>query len=121
MPDDRRREPRKPSELLVLLWGIDAEGLPFAQSAIARNISRQGALLSGVKQPLRCEDPIMIQVGTKRARFRVIWTRDSKNGEKILAAVQKLETQECPWEDQLEVSLRATAQRLEAQSTELAR
>jgi len=121
MPSERRREPRIPSTLSVLIWGIDAEGLPFAQSAVVRNISRQGALLSGVTQPLRCGDPIVIQVGTKRARFRVIWSRDSKNGERVLAAVQKFETQECPWEDQLDAAPRADAQNFEVHSNEPAR
>jgi len=98
---DRRREPRIEASLTVLIWGIDAQGLPFAQRALARNVSRQGALLSGVEQLLRCGDPIVIQSHKKRARFRVVWTRDSGNGEKVQAAVQKLEAEECPWSEEL--------------------
>ncbi|SRR5579884_3431319 len=120
MPDDRRREPRKSSELSVLIWGIDADGLPFAQSAVARNISRQGALLSGVCEPLRCGDPIVIQLGKRQARFRVIWSRDSKDAEKILAAVQKLENQQCPWEDQLKSPSRSAAQSFAASPKQVA-
>jgi len=117
MPVDRRREPRVESDLEVLIWGIDAEGLPFTQTALARNISVQGALLSEVKQALRCGDPIVVQYGKERARFRVVWTRDSGNGEKIRAAVQKLEGEECPWRDELR--LRAPLSSADATSTGL--
>lgn len=104
MPVDRRREPRVESNLSVLIWGIDAQGLPFAQSALARNVSGQGALIAGVAQPLRCGDLIVIQYGKKRAKFRVVWTRDSRNGDKVRAAVQKLENESCPWEEELKAS-----------------
>jgi hypothetical protein len=103
MTVDRRREPRVESNLRVLIWGIDAQGLPFAQSALARNISGHGALLSGIEQVLRCEDLIVIQYGKKRARFRVVWTRNSDNGEKVRAAVQRLEAEQCPWEEELQL------------------
>lgn len=103
MTVDRRREPRVESNLPVLIWGIDAQGLPFTQSALARNISGHGALLSGIEQLLRCGDLIVVQYGKKRARFRVVWTRDSANGEKVRAAVQRLEAEKCPWEDELQL------------------
>jgi len=103
MQIDRRREPRVESNIPVLIWGIDARGLPFAQSALARNISSRGALLLGIEQPLRCGDLIAIQYGKKHARFRLVWTRDSGDGEKVRAAVQRLETEECPWKDELQL------------------
>jgi PilZ domain len=102
MTVDRRREPRVESSLEILIWGSDAQGMPFAQTALARNISRQGALLSGLKQALRCGDLIVVQYRKVRARFRVVWTRS--NGENIQAAVQKLEGQDCPWIDELQMS-----------------
>lgn len=108
MPVERRREPRIESNLSILIWGMDAHGLPFAQSALARNISGQGALVCGVEQELRCGDLLVIQYQKKRARFRVVWTRDSANGEKIRAAVHKLETQECPWKEELQLAGRDT-------------
>jgi len=67
-----------------------------------RNISGHGALLWGIEQLLRCGDLIVVQYGKKRARFRVAWTRDSANGEKVRAAVQRLESEECPWEEELQ-------------------
>jgi len=103
MTVDRRREPRAESNLAVLVWGTDAQGLPFAQTALARNISGQGALLSGINQTLRYGDLIIVQYRKLRARFRVVWTRNTSNGDKTLAAVQKLGSDRCPWKDELQV------------------
>ncbi len=98
---DRRQEPRAESSLRVQIWGLDAQGLRFSQDAIARNISGSGALLSGVERQLRSGDLIGLQYGDLRARFRVVWMRESGNGEKIRVAVQKLETETCPWQEEL--------------------
>ena len=98
---DRRREPRVASSLTVLIWGTDIEGQRFAQSARARNISQQGALLAGIERQLRPGDPLGVQHGSKRARFRVVWARRSGTEEKTLAAVQKLESEACPWLEEL--------------------
>jgi hypothetical protein len=103
MTVDRRREPRAESNLAVLVWGTDAQGLPFAQTALARNISGQGALLAGINQALRYGDLIIVQHRKVRARFRVVWTRNTENGDKTVAAVHKLEGDRCPWQDELRV------------------
>lgn len=97
----RPRETRVESSLRVLIWGLDAQGLRFAQGAIARNISGSGALLSGVERQLRPGDLIGLQYGACRAHFRVVWTRESGNGEKIRVAVHRLETENCPWQEEL--------------------
>jgi len=110
MTVDRRREPRAESNLAVLVWGTDAQGLPFAQTALARNISGQGALLSGINQTLRYGDLIVIQYQKLRARFRVVWTRNTSNGDKTLAAVQRLGSDQCPWKDELQVRGSTTAE-----------
>lgn len=101
MTVERRREPRMESYLPVVIWGIDAEGLPFSQSALARNISGLGALLFSVERVLRCGDMIRVQYGTHRARYRVVWSRDSENGEKVRVAVERFKVDPCPWEDKL--------------------
>ncbi len=81
----------------ILIWGLDAKGVRFAQSALARNISGQGALITGVEQPLRPGDLVGIQHEQNWARFRVIWSRDSGKEEKIQVAVQKLAQETTPW------------------------
>jgi hypothetical protein len=99
---DRRREPRLGSSLLVLIWGIDMEGRRFSQTALARNISAHGALLTGVGWALRPGDLLAIQYREKRARYRVVWSRNSETEEKVLAAVQRLEGETCPWMEELQ-------------------
>ena len=105
---DRRREPRMKSNLTVLIWGIDIEGMRFSQSALARNISQHGALLAGIEWQLRPGDLLGIQHGQKRARFRVVWARSSGTEEKTLAAVHKLEAEACPWLEKLHPPTEAT-------------
>lgn len=50
---DRRREPRTPTDLPRLVWGVDIQGERFMQEAHARDISLSGALLSGIDADLR--------------------------------------------------------------------
>jgi len=101
MPE-RRREPRFESDLSVIIWGVDANGMPFAQNVFARNISSRGALLSGFEQEVRCGDLVMIQYRDKQARFRVVWTRASGDEAKTRIAVQRLESDPCPWSQLLD-------------------
>jgi hypothetical protein len=98
---ERRRETRIQVELPVRIWGFTAQHVQFVQDAIARNISASGALLSGIDHELRSGDLIGIQYGEKRARFKVVWVRDSGTRHKTQAAVHRMEGEECPWEQDL--------------------
>jgi hypothetical protein len=98
---ERRREGRQVEDLPIRIWGVDERGSWFTQFALARDISRGGALLMGLEQELRCGDLILLQYGTVKARFRIVWLRDSEGPYKIQAAVQKLEEDECPWSEVL--------------------
>jgi hypothetical protein len=100
MPD--RPEPRLETDLIVRVWGMDAEGHPFFQNAHARNISSEGALISGLEHQLTAGDTIGVQLGSVKARFRVIWVLDAGHLQKIQAGVQMLTGQSCPWKDELE-------------------
>ena len=103
---ERRNEERIPTSLSVRIWGLDSSGARFEQDAVARNISAGGALLSGIAQPLRPKDLIVVQYESNKASFRVVWTRPSGNNQKILAAVQRREADECPWRNLLNESVR---------------
>ena len=98
---DRRREPRKPLDLLLLVWGVDTQGERFLQEAHARDISLSGALLSGLGVDLKSGDVIGILYGKKKARYRVVWVRYDEMGDKMQAAVHRLESDACPWLDLL--------------------
>ncbi len=90
-----------PVNLLVRVWGIGADSRPFFQNGHAGDISTQGAKLSGIERQLTTGDVIGVQLGNKKARFRVVWVNDAGPLQKIQAGVQMLEGQQCPWEQEL--------------------
>ena len=98
---DRRREPRTEIDLALTVWGIDTKGDRFLQQAHARDISLSGALLSGLNAELRSGDVIGILYAGKKARYRVVWVRESGNSAKVQAAVHRIAPDECPWKELL--------------------
>ena len=98
---ERRHESRFVTDVSVRLRAVDDYGRWYAEQALARNVSLGGALLAGLDQPLRCGDLVILHYQERHGRFRVVWTRDSGGPLKILAAVQRLEDDECPWSDLL--------------------
>jgi hypothetical protein len=97
--NDRRRESRVSTDLLLTVWGVDTRGERFLQEAHARNISLSGALLSGLDSELRSGDVIGILYAGRKARYRVVWVRHSGSAQKVQAAVQRFALDECPWKD----------------------
>ena len=85
------------ADLLVRIWGMGANGRAFFQNAYARNLTPQSALLSGIDHRLNQGDVIGVQLGEKKARFRVVSVRDVGLPQKIQAEIQLLNGQECPW------------------------
>ena len=98
---DRRREERVLANLAITVWGVDTRGERFLQQATARDISLSGALLTGLEAELKSGDVVGVLYAGKKARFRVVWLRYSDSQEKIQAAVQRIETEACPWMDVL--------------------
>lgn len=99
---DRRKESRVETSLRIMIWGLDAQGSRFSQAATAGNISLSGALLSGIERELRCGDLIGVQYANRHARFRIVWTRETGNGERIQVAIHRLEAEGCPWVEELQ-------------------
>ena len=83
--------------LAVQVSGRDCNGTPFTQRVTASNVSRSGALLSGLSRGMRSGDLLWVEYEQRKARFRIVWVRDSQSGLKTQAAIQKLETEKCPW------------------------
>jgi PilZ domain-containing protein len=96
-----RPEPRIAADLPVRVFGMGADDHPFFQNAQASNISKDGALLSGIEHQLKVGDIIGIQHGSKKARFKVAWVVDAGALQKIQVGVQMLSDQECPWNELL--------------------
>jgi hypothetical protein len=94
---ERRHEPRAQVDLAVQISGTGANGMPFTQSATASSISNGGALLSGLFQEIRSGDLLWVEYQQRKARFRIVWVRDSQSERKTQAAVQRLAKEECPW------------------------
>jgi hypothetical protein len=98
---DRRREPRTDADIALTVWGVDTRGDRFLQEAHAREISLSGALLFGLDSELRSGDVIGILYAGKKARYRVVWVRQSGTSHKVQAAVHRFTTDECPWKNLL--------------------
>jgi hypothetical protein len=98
---DRRREPRADVDIGLTVWGVDTRGDRFLQEARAREISLSGALLFGLDSELRSGDVIGILYAGKKARYRVVWVRQSGTTHKVQAAVHRFTTDECPWKNLL--------------------
>jgi len=96
---DDRPESRLDAQIIVRVWGMDADGRPFFQNVNASNISSEGALLSGIRHPLKTGDVIGIQHNEKKARFKVVWVKDAGLPRKFEAGVQILPNQSSPWLD----------------------
>jgi hypothetical protein len=46
---------------------------------------------------MRSGDLLWVQYEQRKARFRIVWVRDSESDLKTQAAIQKLDKEECPW------------------------
>ena len=98
---ERRQEPRWPVDIQVMVCGVNTEGERFLQEAHARELSLSGALLTGLDADLRSGDVVGILYGKRKARYRVVWIRYDAGGEKMQAAVHRMQGDECPWRELL--------------------
>jgi hypothetical protein len=94
---DRRREPRSVVDVALLVWGVDTKGERFVQQARAHDISLSGALVTGLESDLRPGDVVGILYQGKKARFRVVWIRYDGAGERMQAALHRMDSDQCPW------------------------
>jgi hypothetical protein len=99
---NQKIEPRAGVDLPVRIWGMSAEGRPFSQSARARNISSDGALLTGVETELKVGEVIGLQCGDKKTRCAVNWVMSTGEIDKNQVGV-KIVAAECPWQSYLPV------------------
>jgi PilZ domain len=95
---DKRPETRVSADLPVRIWGMDAAGRPFFQNALAGNLSSEGAQLSQVSHSLKMGEIIGIQYGDKKARFNIMWVKNSVAPGRNEAGVKILAGQTVPWE-----------------------
>jgi hypothetical protein len=78
---DRRLSPRIEVQLPVQVWGMDAHGQPFTNSALVTNMSIGGLVVQGVRRKIRTGEILDVQMGEDKAQFRVVWVVSEGNGE----------------------------------------
>src|SRR5438477_7618337 len=94
---EKRPEARVLADIPVRIWGMDADGKPFFQSALAGSLSCDGAQLTNLHFCLKIGDIIGVQYGDAKARFKVIWANPSVAPRRNKAGVQILPDQVTPW------------------------
>jgi hypothetical protein len=95
---EKRPESRVSADIPVRIWGMDASGRPFFQNAVAGNLSSEGAQLSQISHSLKMGEIIGIQYGDKKARFHIMWVKNSVAPGRNEAGVKILQGQVIPWE-----------------------
>lgn len=90
-------ETRVSAELPVRVWGMDADGKPFFQNAIASNLSKEGALLTRIQHPLKMGEILGVQYGEKKARFEIKWVKAIAQPKGFDAGLKILPNQSIPW------------------------
>jgi len=95
---ERRRDPRTEVNLGLFVWSVETKGDHFLQEARARDISLNGALLSGLDTDVRPGDVIGILYLGIEARYRVVWVLYAQGGDKMQVAVHRVEPDACPWQ-----------------------
>ena len=68
-----RRDPRIEMCLPVQLTATDVSGAPFDQEVITVNVSRQGALLKGIRGKLRVGSQVSLARLQKQEQFSIAW------------------------------------------------
>jgi PilZ domain-containing protein len=96
---EKRPELRIAADIPVRVWGMDLEGKPFFQNAMASNLSSEGALLSRIHHKLKQGEIVGVQYGDKKARFHIKWVKVSTVPRTFEAGVQILVGQVAPWAD----------------------
>lgn len=112
---DRRSEPRTHANFEVTVWGVDTRGERFLQEAQVRDISFNGALLSGIEAELRPGDVIGLLYLGRKTRYRIVWLRYDDGGDKIQAAIHRVEADPCPWDELLKAESAAPPTRPNAE------
>src|SRR5579864_8130204 len=79
-----RREERENSQHQVSVWSLDAEGKIYVQEGQTLDVSPTGARLLGLNRAIATGAFIGVQNGTRRGRFKVIWSeRDGARAHQI--------------------------------------
>jgi PilZ domain len=73
----QRREPRKPIEVPVRIFGTDAGGKIFSENVTTLDVSQHGTKLRGVRARVKVEEIIGATYGQNKVHFRVKWAGEA--------------------------------------------
>jgi hypothetical protein len=85
---DRRRSPRVSVQLPVEVWGLDACGQAFMETALITNMSSGGVVIHGIRRHMRTGEVLDVRMGHQTANFCIVWV-----GEKGELGMQALTDQ----------------------------
>ena len=94
---DRRRCARVAAFLPVRVWGLDANELPFTETAIITNISTNGAIVQGLQRRVRPGEILDVQLGQDKAQFRVVWAGIAGTAQQGEIGLERLESEPFIW------------------------
>ncbi len=97
----KRKGPRVPKTLRVIVKGTDSKGNPFVQSAYTVNLSKDGARLDGVAFLTAPGQTIEVRRLWRKAPFRVIWIGQIGSTESNQVGVFGLDPDKNIWHVQL--------------------
>ena len=83
-PLGKRREPRKPVQLSVRIFGTDRGGKVFSENVTAADVSQNGVRVTGVQARPKEDEIIGVTYGKNKVHFRVKWVGEAgspKEGE----------------------------------------
>src|SRR6266851_2974689 len=93
----KRKKPRVPKTLRVIVKGIDPKGHPFAQSAYTVDLSEDGARLDGIGFLTSPGQTIEVRRRWRKARFRVVWIGHVGTSESNQVGVYRLQSEKDIW------------------------
>jgi hypothetical protein len=94
----KRREPRKPVELPVRVFGTDRDGKIFSENITAVDVSQNGARVKGLKAQVKIDEIIGATSGKNKVHFRVKWAGKPGTGSEGQAGLLNLSPERPFWE-----------------------
>jgi hypothetical protein len=76
----KQREQRTDMKLGVRVWGMDSSGKLFSVEAATVDVTAVGACIAGDLEFLHRGAIVGVECGKRRARFRVVWSKNGKIG-----------------------------------------
>src|SRR5436309_10398517 len=94
----KRREPRKPVEVPVRIFGTDSGGRIFSDNATTVDVSQNGGKLGGVKAHLKVDEIIGVTYGKNKVHFRVRWAGEAGSPQEGRVGLLNLTPEKPLWD-----------------------